>query len=74
MSFVDSNGFTAQYRLTSKLNTLSSQKEYYLERKEQVLKDRDELKSNDALLEKYAREHYLMKKPSEDLYVVVTED
>jgi len=73
MTFIDSNGFLAQYKLTSKLNALASQKEFYIEKKQEVLKDREELMSNKALLEKYAREHYLMKKPSEDLYVIVTE-
>jgi cell division protein FtsB len=32
-----------------------------------------ELLSDEALLEKYAREKYLMRKPSEDLYIVVKE-
>ena len=74
MAFIDSNGFSAQYQLTKKLNDLESQKAYYLEKKEQVLKDREELTTNKELLEKFAREHYLMKKPSEDLYVIVTDD
>jgi len=74
MAFIDSNGILSQYRLTSKLNTLKSQKEYYIQKKEQVLIDREELQSNQRLLEKYARERYLMKKPSEDLYVIVTDD
>ena len=74
MAFIDSNGFSAQYKLTKKLNNLQSQKEFYLEKKEVVLKDREELTTNKELLEKFAREHYLMKKPSEDLYVIVTED
>ncbi len=56
------------------MNNLQSQKEFYLEKKEVVLKDREELTTNKELLEKFAREHYLMKKPSEDLYVIVTED
>ena len=74
MAFIDSNGFSAQYKLTKKLNNLQSEKEFYLEKKEQVLKDREELTTNKELLEKFAREHYLMKKPSEDLYVIVTEN
>lgn len=74
MAFIDSNGFSAQYKLTKKLNDLESEKEFYLDKKEQVLKDREELTTNKELLEKFAREHYLMKKPSEDLYVIVTED
>lgn len=74
MTLVDSNGFVAQYNLTSKLNTLKSQKAFYIDKKQEVLKDREELMSNKALLEKYARERYLMKKPSEDLYVIVTDE
>lgn len=74
MLFVDSNGFISQIQITKKLNGLKAQKSYYIEKKEQVLKDREELFTNKALLEKFARENYLMKKPSEDLYVVVTED
>jgi len=39
-----------------------------------VEKDREELLSNDKLLEKFAREKYLMKKPTEDLYVIVQDN
>lgn len=74
MAFVDSNGFSSQYQLTKKLNDLESEKEYYLAKKSQVLQDRQELTTNKELLEKFARERYLMKKSSEDLYVIVTED
>lgn len=74
MLFVDSNDFTTQVKLHSKLNSLEKQKEYYLEKKVEVLKNREELTTNQELLEKFAREKYLMKKSSEDLYVVVTEN
>lgn len=74
MLFVDSNDFTTQVKLHSKLNSLENQKEYYLEKKVEVLKNREELTTNQELLEKFAREKYLMKKSSEDLYVVVTEN
>lgn len=74
MTLIDSNGFIAQYRLSSKLNALVAQKDFYINKKQEVLKDREELMSNKALLEKYAREHYLMKKPSEDLYVIVADE
>jgi cell division protein FtsB len=38
-----------------------------------VKKDREELLSNQELLEKFAREKYLMKKKTEDIYLVVEE-
>lgn len=72
--FVDSNGLVFQIRLTQKRNELKSQKNYYIEKKKRVLKDREELLTNKTLLEKFAREKYLMKKPSEDLYIIITEN
>jgi cell division protein FtsB len=69
----DSNDLINQIKLNRKLSTLKSQKEYYLEKIEEVKKDREELLSNTELLEKFAREKYLMKKDSEDLYIIVEE-
>lgn len=74
MLFIDSNDIISQIRITNKLNDLKAQKEYYLEKKQDVLKDREELSTNTELLEKFARENYMMKKKSEDLYVIVKED
>lgn len=74
MLFIDSNDFVSQYRLADELNSLRSQKEYYQDKKVEVIKDREELTTNQRLLEKFARENYLMKKPSEDIYVVVQHD
>ncbi|EMS31038.1 Cell division protein DivIC (FtsB), stabilizes FtsL against RasP cleavage [Mariniradius saccharolyticus AK6] len=71
MVFIDSNDILTQFKLRSKLNELEKQKEFYLERKAKIQAEREELMSNMELLEKFARERYLMKKESEDLYVVV---
>lgn len=74
MLFIDSNDLLSQYRLTKKLSNLRSQKEYYEDKKVEVIKNWDELNTNNELLEKFARENYLMKKPTEDIYVVVESD
>ena len=74
MLFVDSNDLISQVKLTTKKNNLVSQKAFYQAKKEEVIKAREELTTNKALLEKFARENYLMKKPSEDIYVVVKND
>ncbi|MEY3648218.1 MAG: hypothetical protein RLZ13_1103 [Bacteroidota bacterium] len=71
MLFIDSNGVTTQWRLTKQLWELEDQKEYYKQKKTQIQQERNALFSNPELLEKFAREKYLMKKPTEDLYVVV---
>jgi cell division protein FtsB len=71
MVFIDSNDILTQYKLSSKLKELERQKEFYLERKDKIHADREELMSNNELLEKFARERYLMKRKTEDLYVVI---
>lgn len=71
MFFIDSNNVVNQFRLSGKLNELNEQKEFYQERKEIIKAEREELMSNPELLEKFAREKYLMKKKTEDLYVIV---
>lgn len=71
MLVLDSNDFISQISLGSKLKNLEAEKAHYLERIEEVEKDREELMSNDALLEKFAREKYFMRRKTEDLYVIV---
>lgn len=73
MLFLDSNDFLSRYKLTSKLRSLEGQKEYYLEKIKEVEKDKEELMGTPELLEKFAREKYLMKKETEDIFVVVEE-
>lgn len=71
MIFIDSNNVVNQVRLSRKLSQLEDQKEFYIDRKEKIQAEREELMSNPELLEKFAREKYLMKKKTEDLYVIV---
>lgn len=74
MTFLDSNDLISRVRMNSKLSSLENEKEYYLEKIQEVEKDRVELMTNKELLEKFAREKYLMKKESEDIFVIVEED
>ncbi|MDX5348492.1 MAG: septum formation initiator family protein [Hymenobacteraceae bacterium] len=74
MLFFDSNDLVTQFQMSQKLSDLEGEKEYYLEKIEEVQKDRKELLSNPELLEKFAREKYLMKRPNEDVYILVPED
>ncbi len=71
MLFIDSNNLVNHFRLSQKLSQLEDQKEFYLEKKSRINAEREELMSNPELLEKFARERYLMKKPTEDVYVIV---
>ena len=73
MLFLDSNDLISQLRLSRKINSLENEKEYYLKKFEEVQQEHDQLLSNTESLEKFAREKYLMKKDSEDLYVIIDE-
>ena len=74
LTFFDSNDLYTQLKQTAKLKGLEDEKEFYVEKIAEVKSDREELLSNDELLEKFARENYLMKKPTEDIYVIVASD
>lgn len=71
MVFFDSNDVFTQVRYLQRLHAAGEEKKYYLERIKEVTRDREELQNNPQLLEKFAREKYLMKRPEEDLFLVV---
>lgn len=71
MAFFDSEDLITHYKLRKRLKNLKAESAYYQEKIEEVKRDREELMSNEALLEKFAREKYYMKKKKEDVYVIV---
>ena len=71
MVVIDSNGFVNRYRLTKKLSELEAQKEFYVQEIDKVSTDKEKFESDQELLEKYAREQYLMKKESEDIFYII---
>ncbi len=74
MLFIDSNDIYTQYKLRKQLGDLRSEKEFYIEKIKEVEEDRQQLLTDEEALEKFAREKYLMKKETEDLYILVEED
>ena len=71
MVLFDGNDVSKQYDMYRKWQELKSEKEYYESSIKAVQHDRAELLSSPALLEKFAREKYLMKRPGEDVFVLV---
>ena len=71
MLVFDANDLGKQFDIYQKWQDLRSEKQYYLDNIEVVKKERAELMSSPALLEKFAREKYLMKRPGEDVFVLV---
>ncbi|MFL3001950.1 MAG: septum formation initiator family protein [Cytophagales bacterium] len=73
MIIIDSNGFLNRFRLSQKLDELRTEKEFYVQEIDKVTIDKEKFESNEEILEKYAREEYLMKKESEDIFYVKQE-
>jgi cell division protein FtsB len=74
MLLLDANNLIARFQLSSKLNSLENEKEYYQEKIKEVEQDRDELFGDRESVEKFAREKYLMKKETEDIFIVKEKD
>jgi len=70
IAFIDGNDLTSQIKLKAKLISLEKEKEHYSIQIEQVKLEREALFNDPVLLEKFAREKYFMKKPTEDIFVI----
>lgn len=72
--FFDKNNLISQIGLAKKLHKLKEDKDYYQKSiKDDSLK-MHELQTDPVNLEKFAREKHIMKRDSEDIYLVVSED
>ena len=69
---LDSNNLIARYKEMKNLRKLKAEREYYTKRIEEDKSKLQQLRTDDQNLEKFAREQYKMKKPDEDLYIVLT--
>ena len=72
VSLLDSNNLIARYKDMRELHKLKIDREYYIKRIEEDKRKLHELKTDNHNLEKFAREQYRMKKPDEDLYIILT--
>ena len=73
MTFFDANDLPTQIRNRWKLRELDRDAKFYQTQIKSVQAERQEVLGNDRLREKFAREKYLMKKPGEDIFVIVDE-
>jgi cell division protein FtsB len=69
----DQNSIVDRISLARRNSELQEQKEHYQHEIESNRLKMEELHSNPENLEKYAREQYLMKKPDEELFIVIEE-
>jgi len=73
MLLFDTNDLVSQFKLWRQVRKLEEDKIYYAGEVEKVKKEREALMGSPQLLEKFARERYLMKKTTEDVFVIVKE-
>jgi cell division protein DivIC len=69
---IDSDNLISRYKEMKNLQKLKVEKEYYVKKIDEDRRKLYELKTDDRNLEKFAREQYRMKKPDEDLYIILT--
>ena len=68
--FFDKNDLFTQYARHKELKDLQQSKQYYSSQIATEREELEQLKSNPATLERYAREKYLMKRDNEDLFLI----
>ncbi|MBS1683924.1 MAG: septum formation initiator family protein [Bacteroidetes bacterium] len=71
MLFFDENNMIVQYHRRHQLSDLSRKATYYRQEIARVDNQIEQLTTNSATQERYARENYMMKKDSEDVFVIV---
>lgn len=70
MFFLDGNDLANQYIMYKKLENLESEKVFYETEIQRIQEEREALFKNPKLLQKFARQKYLMKKKGEDIYII----
>jgi len=71
MIFFDKHDFLTQWKLNQSLQELEADKVYYEDKIKEVNEDKRDIESNK---EKFAREHYYMKKKNEDVFIFVEKE
>lgn len=72
--FFDRNSLISRYKTMRELQDVKLQREFYHQEIKKDKKATDDLLSDTASLEKFAREKYLMKKDNEDIFLIVEEE
>jgi cell division protein DivIC len=70
MIFFDKNDLFTQMERSSNLREIEESKTYFSEKIAESKKFSQDIQSNAAAIEKFAREKYLMKRENEDLFLV----
>lgn len=72
--FFSQNNLFSQFKLLKQVNALSEQEAYYTKEIAAIEAEEKKVFSDIREMERYAREHYWMKRDSEDIYIFVPEE
>jgi cell division protein FtsB len=70
MTFFDTNSFKRQHLLNARISEIKDMNAFYTSEIEKNNKAIHDLITDPEAIEKYGREKYLMKRDSEDIYIV----
>lgn len=70
ISFFDRNDLFTQWDRKQELNKLESSASFYEKEIAHTKKDLTDLNGNPAIIEKFAREKFFLKKPDEEIFLV----
>ncbi|MAM04434.1 MAG: septum formation initiator [Flavobacteriales bacterium] len=68
--FLDDYSLIKQRKIENQIKKLKTQKEYYINEIQKDSIELNNLKTNPAEQEKFAREKFLMKKENEDVFII----
>src|SRR3954447_105809 len=70
IAFCDRNDLLTQWDRKNELQKLETSKKFYEEEIANTKKDLLELNNNPAILEKFAREKFYLKRPNEEIFLI----
>ncbi len=70
LTFFDSNNLGNQWQLYLQSKKLDKEKSFYTQELEKLYREKEELFSDMAHIEKFARENYFMKRSDEQIYII----
>lgn len=71
--FFDSNTVWSQWQMRQAIQAMQEKITHYHNEVNEVKKSLNDLQNNDASIEQFAREKYLMKRPNEDIFIISKE-
>ena len=70
VSFFDEHNLIHRFQAFHKISQMEEEVKFYKEKILDTKQKKNELQSNDANLEKFAREKYFMKNKDEDIFII----